>query len=130
VHKSQLALFIAAATCLSASGVLSDPMMECPGGSQVEIGNCLAKTEELTDLSLQTALEISKNAATELDSVTGRSVALPAHESGQKAWVAYHDAHCEYIGATFGGGSGTGLAIRACRIELTRDRVDRLMGAL
>jgi uncharacterized protein YecT (DUF1311 family) len=128
--KSRLALSVAFATFLPAAGAMSDPIMECPGSSQVEIGECLAKTEELANLSLQTALEIARNAATELDTVTGRSVVLPALEEGHKTWSAYRDAHCDYIGANFGGGSGTGLGIRACRIELTRDRVASLMNAL
>ncbi len=65
--------------------------------------------------------------AQELDTVTGRKVAVPALEAGQAAWVAYRDLHCEFVGATFGGGSGTGAAIRGCRIELGRARADALL---
>jgi uncharacterized protein YecT (DUF1311 family) len=112
------------------SRVLADPTLECPGGSQIEIGSCLAETEQRVEQSLGSAIEIARRMATDLDEATGRSVAVEALDKGQAAWSAFRDAHCDYVGATFGGGSGTGQAIRACRIELTRERVDRLMRGL
>ena len=63
--------------------------------------------------------------AKELDDVTGRTVALPALEKAQAAWSAYRDTHCDYVGATFGGGSGTGIGINSCKIELARSRAER-----
>lgn len=42
-------------------------------------------------------------------------------------WSAYRDKPCEYVGSMFGGGSGTGIAIRCCRIEYGRDHSDELM---
>lgn len=111
-------------------GAFADPIMECPGGSQVEIGKCLSETAERATLSLQTALDIARDAASELDNVTGRVSALPALEKSHAAWAEYLQSHCDYVGATFGGGSGTRHAIHACRIELTRERVNQLMGSL
>ena len=62
-----------------------------------------------------------------VDDVTGRTVALPALEKAQAAWLAYRAIHCDYVGATFGGGSGTGIGINSCRIELGRSRAELLM---
>ena len=114
---------------LSAASASADPALECSsnGGSQVEIGRCLAEVEKNVDLALEIALEFATDAAKELDNVKGRAVAVPALEAGQAAWSDYRDKHCEYVGATFGGGSGTGIAIRNCRIELGRARADELM---
>ncbi len=106
---------------------LSDPATECDGSSQVEIGACVSDTLARVDATIEIYLGFAKNSAAELDNVTGRTVTVPALEAAQAAWVAYRDAQCEYVGATFGGGSGTGIAINACKIELGRDRVRELM---
>ena len=90
---------------------LADPATECGGSSQVEIGNCVAETLEKVDASLEVYLGFARQSAEELDEVTGRDVALPALDAGQAAWAAYREAHCAFVGATFGGGSGTGIAI-------------------
>jgi uncharacterized protein YecT (DUF1311 family) len=108
---------------------VADASLECNEGtsSQVEIADCMAATETRVDAALETALSFASASATDLDEVTGREAALPALEAAQAAWVAYRDAQCEFVGATFGGGSGTGIAIRGCRIELGRARVTELL---
>ena len=118
------------AALLAATTARADPALECPEGSQVEIGQCLAATEAVVDRAVATALGLAQQAAAELDRTTGRAVAAPALEQAQAAWTAYRDAQCDYVGATYGGGSGTGQAIRGCRIELGRARVDQLMRRL
>lgn len=123
-------LFPAVALLLLAPGLVSaDVSLECNEGtsSQVEIADCMAATEARVDAALETALSFASASATDLDEVTGREVALPALEAAQAAWVAYRDTQCEFVGATFGGGSGTGIAIRGCRIELGRARVTELL---
>jgi len=111
------------------SAARADPSFECGigSGSQVEIADCVAETEATVDKALELALGFARKAAEELDGATGRVVAVPALESGQAAWSTYRDQHCEFVGATFGGGSGTGIAIRSCRVKLGRARVDELM---
>lgn len=107
----------------------ADASLECNEGnsSQVEIADCMAQTETRVDAAIESALSFAFASATDLDEVTGREVALPALEAAQAAWVAYRNAQCEFVGATFGGGSGTGIAIRGCRIELGRARVTELL---
>ncbi|WP_027245092.1 lysozyme inhibitor LprI family protein [Leisingera daeponensis] len=108
--------------------VSADPALECGNaGSQVEIGECVAKDEERVEAALATALSFALTSAEDLDEATGRSDAVPALESGQKAWEAYREEHCAFVGATYGGGSGTGIAIRSCRTQLGRARIDELM---
>lgn len=110
--------------CLSA-----DPTMECSigSGSQVETSDCLTDTEARVDQSLASALGFAMQSAASLDEVTGRQQSAPALTAGQVAWEAYRDQHCEFVGSTYGGGSGTGIAIRSCRISLGRLRVTNLM---
>lgn len=105
----------------------ADPATECGGSSQVEIGACVAETLQRVDATVDTYLGFAMSSAQELDSVTGRIVAAPALEAAQAAWSSYRDAHCDYVGATFGGGSGTGIGIDSCRIELGRERAEDLM---
>lgn len=122
------ALFAVLATTIPFSAS-ADPSDECGVGasSQVEIGNCVAQAAETVDKTIEIALRFAMDQARELDSVTGRALSVPALEAGQAAWSAYRDAHCDYVGSTFGGGSGTGIAIQSCRVELGRARVDTLM---
>lgn len=114
--------------CLSLP-VFADPALECgiANGSQVEIGNCVGDAERRVETTIALALGFASDAATELDQITGRDTSLNALIAGQAAWAEYRDQHCEFIGTTFVGGSGTGIAITACRIELGRERVDALM---
>lgn len=108
--------------------VLADPSLECSdASSQVEIGACVQETGERVEAALNIALDIAQGAANELDEVTGRAAAVPALAAAQSAWLAYRDAQCEAVGASYGGGSGTGIAIASCRIELTRDRIETLI---
>lgn len=111
--------------CLPIVG-FADPATECGGGSQVEISACVSNTLDRIDATIEIYLDFAKTSADELDTVTGRSVTAPALEAAQEAWSAYRDAQCDYVGATFGGGSGTGIAIESCKIELGRVRAQDL----
>ncbi len=118
----------AALFCLCPAIGFADPTLECPdAGSQVEIGACVGDMENRVNAALDVAYGFAVQAATQLDDVTERVVALPAIEASQAAWLAYRDAHCDAVGAMFGGGSGTGIGITACRIDLGRARVDELL---
>lgn len=109
-------------------GALADPTLECAdAGSQVEIGACVREVESRVDDALTAAYGFAADAAGELDRVTGRAAALPALEAAQSAWSAYRDAQCEAVGASYGGGSGTGVAITSCRVDLGRIRVTELL---
>ena len=107
--------------------VFADPATECGGSSQVEIGECVSETLNRVDQTIEIYLGFARSSAEELDELTGREVAVPSLEASQTSWEAFRDAHCEYVGATFGGGSGTGIGIDSCRIQLGRERADELM---
>lgn len=123
--KKHLALAFGLACLASISA--ADPATECGGGNQVEIGACVADTLQRVDETVKIYLGFAMNSAGELDEITGRQVALPALEASQTAWLAYRDAHCDYVGTTFGGGSGTGIGINSCKIELGRSRAAELL---
>jgi uncharacterized protein YecT (DUF1311 family) len=117
--------------CLPVAGH-ADPSLECSvkNGSQIETADCLIRVESDVDAALEVAFKSAMNNAMELDTVTGRSVAVPALEKAQADWVAFRQSHCDYKGSLFGGGSGTGIAIRSCRIAETRRRTDALFASL
>lgn len=106
---------------------LADPTLECDGGSQIEIGACVTATLTSVDRSLDSALGFARTSAEELDRTTGLGTAMPALDAAQEAWSAYRDAQCHAVGEGYGGGSGTGIAITACRITLGRARVAELL---
>lgn len=110
----------------------ADPSLECSvtANSQVEIGACVGDMLTGAEQAMEIALGFAKSSAAELDEITQRDVTLPALEAAQAAWGGYRDAHCDHIGATYGGGSGTGIAINSCRVELTRDRTAALLALL
>lgn len=110
--------------------VSADPATECGGSSQVEIGICVGETLQRVDAAVEIYLGFATASAKELDTVTGRAVAVPALNVAQSAWSAYRDAHCDYVGTTFGGGSGAGIAVGSCKIVLGRERVEELMRAI
>lgn len=108
----------------------ADPTLECTGTTQVDIRDCLAEVEMRAEAAVQTALGFAHDAATELDGATGRTAVVPALETSQSAWEAFRDSQCDYVGATYGGGSGAGIAVLACRIMVARMRTDALLESL
>lgn len=118
---------VALVLTLAATPALADPTMECPGGSQIEIAACLAAVLDGVDHAVTVALGFAQSSASDLDEATGRADALPAVDAAQAAWTAYRDAQCAAVGAGFGGGSGTSIAIQSCRIDLGRARMDALL---
>lgn len=122
-------IVLAATLALLAQTVKADPALECSFdfGSQIEIGTCVSKTEARVEQAVQSALGFARTSAKDLDEVTERTASVPALDAGQTAWETYRDLHCKFVGTTFGGGSGTGIAITACRVELGRERVRALM---
>jgi len=108
--------------------VQADPSLECSfeEDSQVEIADCLIETEQRADAAMELVLGYARDAAFELDEVTGRRVAMPALDKAQEAWAVYRDATCAHRRSLSGGGSGGGIAERACKIEITRARTTDL----
>jgi len=120
---------IALLALFAPGSVFADPQSECSvdASSQVEIGNCLSEAERVADTTVALALDFATQAAQRLDEVTQRNSSVPALKAGQDGWLAYRDQHCEFVGTTYGGGSGTGIAIQSCRVTLARARADELM---
>ncbi|MBN8293113.1 DUF1311 domain-containing protein [Rhodobacter sp. NTK016B] len=104
--------------------------MECPGGSQIEIGACLRDTLDRVDGAVETAYSYALITAADLDSETGRANAAPALEAAQTAWNAFRDAQCTYVGESYAGGSGTSAGIASCRITMGRERVETLLNLI
>lgn len=127
--KSRYALAALSMLAGMSSAAQADPSMECSlkSSSQVETRECLSEVAKTVEAAMDAALGFARNAGADLDKTTGREVAVPALEAAQTAWLDYRDKHCDFVGATFGGGSGTGIAILNCRVELMRSRTNELM---
>jgi len=109
--------------------VYADSHNSCDSGNkaQAELDRCLIDVEKDVDAAQKAAFDKIVAAAKKLDDVTApRRDVVPALTLGQDAWTQYRDKHCEFIGTTWGGGSGTGIAITRCRIDLTRARIKEL----
>lgn len=129
MKKTASVLLLAASIMITCGPAQADPVMECSWqtSSQVETAECLENVGKGVATALETSLGFAMTAARELDTETGRASAVPALEAAQAAWSDFRQKHCDFVGSTYGGGSGTGIAIRGCRIELGRARVDVLM---
>lgn len=121
---------LASALILPATSCLADPEAECIGSTQIEIRRCVAETAKRVDKTVEMYLNLARQSADAFDASTGRVSARPALEASQEAWKRFRDAHCEYVGALFGSGSGTGIAINSCHIELGRERAKELKQSL
>lgn len=112
--------------------LMADPSSECgiANSSQIEIGDCLKVTEKQVQGAIDQALKFARDSAVKLDDVTGRAKSAKALDAAQSVWTKYRDAQCDFVGTTYGGGSGTGIAIQSCRIELGRLRERELMSAV
>ncbi|WP_300033189.1 lysozyme inhibitor LprI family protein [uncultured Roseobacter sp.] len=123
-------LLASLAICGATTAALhADPTLECSlsSGSQVETADCLIAAEKAAVGALELIVGFATESAQELDEVVGREVAVPALLASQEAWEDWRDAECDYAGSLFGGGSGTGIEIRSCRIILTRARTQALL---
>lgn len=120
---------IALVALCAPDSAIADPQSECgvDATSQIDIGVCLSVAETVADATVSSALDFAMQTAQELDEVTQRKVSAPALKAGQDKWLAYRDQHCEFVGTTFGSGSGIGIAIQSCRVALARARADVLM---
>jgi len=106
----------------------ADPMAECwVGNGKQEAEVCLGAVEDKANAALDETLRQAMDAAKKLDDLTApRRDVVPALNSAQAVWAQYRDKHCEYVEANWAGGSGTGMAVSNCRIELARKRFDEL----
>ena len=122
---------LVAASLLMPSLAWADPSWECSvdSSSQVETAECLIGVESDVNAVLEMALKTAREVAKQLDEVTERDTTVPALERAQNAWEAHRDAECDYVGARYAGGSGTGIAIRSCRITMTRARIVALQNS-
>lgn len=122
-------LLLSGAMFAIAGSASADPSFECSikTSSQIETSKCVSQVEATVEKVLAATLGFAQASAKELDDVTGRNLSGKALTTSQTAWAAYRDAHCAFVGTTFGGGSGTSIAISSCRIDLARDRISQLM---
>lgn len=106
----------------------ADPSLECSfqTETQVEVRECLTEIEENLVPAMAIVYKTAYAVAKQTDNITERVVAVPALEASQAAWEAFRDAQCNYAGSLFAGGSGTGIEIQSCRIEMTRARIKAL----
>ncbi|MFC7420217.1 lysozyme inhibitor LprI family protein [Iodobacter arcticus] len=99
---------------------------ECDAANQVLIKTCLAKLAPQAEQDRLNAETAARAMMKNLDRATTRHEALPAFERASKAYRSYRQAHCAWIGKSFAGGSGAGIAEQACRIDLDRARAEEL----
>ncbi|MEN9657729.1 MAG: hypothetical protein RL571_1194 [Pseudomonadota bacterium] len=116
-----------AITTLSVQAETSPPaQVECQASNQIALKDCLAKLAPQAEQDRKNAESAARVMMKNLDRITGHPAALPAFNQASKAYQSYQHAQCAWVGKSFAGGSGAGVAERACRIDLDRARADEL----
>ena len=113
----------AAEQCIGESANLC---MERTDGGQSTAGMvaCMGAELEAWDKRLNTAYaELMVREKAEDKEMADLGSAAPKQSPAlldmQRKWIAYRDARCDYIGAQWGGGSGTGPAVQGCHMMMT-----------
>ncbi len=113
----------AAEQCIGESANLC---MERTDGGQSTAGMvaCMGAELEAWDKRLNTAYaELMAREKAEDKEMADLGSAAPKQSPAlldmQRKWIAYRDARCDYIGAQWGGGSGTGPAVQGCHMVMT-----------
>jgi len=103
----------------------------CWDGSQHEMNVCASKEYQQADAAMnaqwtKTAALMKRldMAAGPPNEIIGNTSHFEALLNGQRAWLAFRDAHCPIYGA--GGGSMKPMLIDICRRDLTTDRTEQL----
>lgn len=119
--------FTCLAVALLALPAHANPALECGGGSQEEVGSCVADDEEGVEAALFNALEAAMVAAAERDNINGGTAVEAALMQSQTAWEAFRTAHCAFAGEAHDVREDAGIATRACWTTLGRARVAELV---
>jgi uncharacterized protein YecT (DUF1311 family) len=128
----------------------AEPLPECnqeeaDSGLQPEMNRCAYRAYLLADAELNTQWKATATAMKERDDdTTGDDLHLLRCETrslkdclavkgnfatlleGQRAWLAYRDAHCRLEGYTFLGGTVRPMMVSGCREQLSRQRTKEL----
>ena len=108
---------------------------ECEGaGDREAVAQCLSALEGETQVALKRIETTAGRAARDIEVASKRPGAYTAFASSSRAFALYQQAQCDYIralqpdaGAPAGAvPSGADVARLACRVDLTRDRIDAL----
>lgn len=104
----------------------SPPLYPCSllAGNQIEIRSCLADQLADLELSLEHMDAAAGAAMAELDAITSAEIDADAfHDAAARAFESYRQTACDAVGASYAGGSGTGIAILSCRLDLAWRRL-------
>ncbi len=92
-----------------------------------EVKRCYNDRVNEIDREVDRAYQRALAAAGELDAVTGHGDAVPALEESQALWRAFRRADCMDLQAKLAaGGSGTGVFIARCAIDMAKTRIAEL----
>ena len=114
------ARILVALTATLAAPLLAAAQAPCADMSQSGMNQCAQTGYQSADAELNRVYK----------SLTGPLAALPERRqqliSSQRAWLAFRDSHCAFVGSATQGGSVQPLIVAQCLEGVTRDRVKQL----
>ncbi|MNG54804.1 hypothetical protein D3C79_128560 [compost metagenome] len=106
-----------------------DPINDCyhatEGGSRIAIAKCLQDELDAAEKGLVITYE-KVTEGIESTHSAGTDVALNSLQRSQKAFEYFREAECQRVDDSALGGSGAGDFKQACKVHLTRWRIDEL----
>ena len=130
-RKVALMVIAALVPAMAVAGAID----ECDGaGDREAAARCLAKLDGETQSTLKTAEIAAGRAAREIEVASKRPGAYTAFASSSRAFALYQQTQCDYVRAlqpdagapASAEPTAATLARLACRVDLTRDRIETL----
>jgi uncharacterized protein YecT (DUF1311 family) len=115
--------FVVGIALLSANTTFSNAESPCVGfDTQSGLSQCAVLEMEKADAELT---HVYKRLMAELEPKKKQQLKI-----AERAWIAYRDESCEFIGLERDGGSMQGMTIAMCRTDLIKEQTSRLIWQL
>ncbi|MBJ7263194.1 MAG: DUF1311 domain-containing protein [Burkholderiaceae bacterium] len=94
--------------------------LPCADMSQSGMSRCVQDRYAAADADLNRVYKSLR------DALAGMSEQRTALLTSQRAWLAFRDSHCAFVGTASEGGSAQSMVVNQCLEMVTRDRIKQL----
>ncbi|WP_374394188.1 lysozyme inhibitor LprI family protein [Sphingopyxis sp.] len=92
-----------------------------------EISECMVRHVKIKDLEVELQRQQSLAEIDLLGLPAAQQAALKdALQKSQTKWLSYRDAQCEFVAISYENGSGRGIAVASCLVDLNDARIEQL----
>jgi uncharacterized protein YecT (DUF1311 family) len=127
-----LALLLVAAAPVQAQAQSTAALEECTRrvAQQADVGTCLLRAQRAASDEMLALVQRVRDAADDLERVTGRPGPAAALVASQREFERYVDGQCRLVHAFYASGNGADQAALGCEVDLLRQRAAALRALL